>query len=494
MRLQAFKFLVAALFLVPLNDCIGQDNSNEEELIEFSYTTKNFNKTFPFDQFFSIKLQEIPTNVTSVKIQFFEYDLGNTKFKKGTTVTPAQLTNSTIVYETEEWNRATNSTDKSAEIPVPYQLKPNHKYIIGVVSTTKTRLSTTDKATLTAALKLDREVTGIINEVSQRYLNEPIALPNYSSLNITQAQFNEIANRVVLKTNREYRVYSIDPASQLFDLTTFINSLVNIRQTLHDLSTSGNVMGDANKDKILIEIENFNQLLNKINWGNAAQADVDFSALTTKKDAIFNQFAGGVANLPSSIKAKKANIEAFIGAILGQRDSWLTTITDNTISASTYLLSTIDATYRTDFVKNAKLYVTLDVGAAYVWRIDRVLSYSGANIYLRPVNKNIPLRNYRGLDWFTVRTSFLIGITMNSVEKSNTRKGLIGTSALVLGAGIRPVPFLKINGGCFMYYNYSTNPLISQDKYRTTFSPFVSISIDVDAKALFGGIGEAIFK
>ena len=81
-----------------------------------------------------------------------------------------------------------------------------------------------------------------------------------------------------------------------------------------------------------------------------------------------------------------------------------------------------------------------------------------------------------------------------SVEKTDVRKGLFGNLALVLGAGYRPIPFLKINSGCMVYYSYSNNPLISKDNYHTTFSPFVSLSIDLDVKPLFAGIGESIFK
>jgi len=146
-------------------------------------------------------------------------------------------------------------------------------------------------------------------------------------------------------------------------------------------------------------------------------------------------------------------------------------------------------------VKNAKLYITLDLGCAYVWRMDRVLPYTGVNIYFRPVNRNIPLRTYKEFwDYLGVRTSLLLGVTLSSVEKTDVRKGLFGNLALVLGAGFRPIPFLKINGGCMVYYSYSSNPLVSREHYHTTLSPFVSLSIDMDVKPLFAGIGESIFK
>jgi hypothetical protein len=178
-----------------------------------------------------------------------------------------------------------------------------------------------------------------------------------------------------------------------------------------------------------------------------------------------------------------------------KRDIWLNTLVEATISENTYKIFTLGATYRADFVKNAKLYLSLDLGAAYVGNVDRVFTYTGVNIYFRPVNKNIPLSMYTSpKEWFATRTSFLIGITMNSIEEPNVRKGLIGNSALVLGGGVRLVPFAKINAGCFVYYKYDNNPLISQTRYHTAFSPFVSISIDLDVKPLFAGIGEAIFK
>ncbi len=132
--------LLVGIILMTTGLCFGQDNLNEQEVIEFNYTTKNVNKVLPFDEFFSIKLVDIPGSVDTVMVKIYEYDLKNTKFKQGDIVTPADLKGSCIIYETKGWKRATTD-DKSAEIPVPYVLKPNRKYIVEVSSFEKTQLN-----------------------------------------------------------------------------------------------------------------------------------------------------------------------------------------------------------------------------------------------------------------------------------------------------------------------------------------------------------------
>jgi hypothetical protein len=87
----------------------------------------------------------------------------------------------------------------------------------------------------------------------------------------------------------------------------------------------------------------------------------------------------------------------------------------------------------------------------------------------------------------------LVGITTGSIEEPGIRKGIIGNKALILGLGFRVTTFMKVNTGMFFYYLYDKNPTVSNDLYRTTASPFVSLSLDLDAKSLFGGLWTSIF-
>jgi hypothetical protein len=491
-KLQLITSFLLAFFLEVQPACQAQsDDTNEEKPIEFSFTSKRFDKVLPFDQFFSILVKDIPDSINSITIKIFEYDLKNLKFVKGSVITPDSLAKSRVTFETEEWQRIMGSKESSAEISVPYMLKPNRKFIIGVVGRQKRNLTKDEKSELITELSNNNEIINLINKVCQDFLTSEF-LTKVEGLNFAKAEFNEIAKRVVLTVNRDYVVNSIDSA-QIRKLGGLVVSMANLKNALNSLEKSSNVKNNPKNTNILKEIKNFREQLKQINWGSVKETDPDFEKLKTIKDSIFVQFSGKPLK---STESKRKSIDNFILTVLSLRPStdWINNIATKTIANNTFKLSTTDATYRADFVKNASLYITLDVGTAYVWRMDRVLAYSGVNIYFRPVNKNIPLRTYRGWDYIGVRTSLLLGVTMSSVEKTDVRKGLLGNLAMVLGVGFRAVPFLKLNGGCMIYYTYSTNPLVSRDRYQTTFSPFVSLSIDLDVKPLFKGIGESVFK
>lgn len=487
------SLLFTIFLIISGQSCLAQDDLNEIEPIEYNFDTNKFNKVFPFDEIFYIKFINIPPGAQRVDMSFIEYHAKKVKPdpNKGKTVTVDDMRNSSITYETSGLKLPSVSTTNSGNILVPFVLKPNQKYVVELAAYKKEDLTGAEKAALTLVVKNDKEVRNIISKIAIKVQDVNDVMVNYDSFSLTQAEFNAVANRVVKKVDEDYRVRPIDPVTQLRQLADFATSLNNLRQELENIPQNGIIPDNDNRDKIIESISSYKDMLKATDWGNIALNDL---LLTAKKDAIFNQLLEK-GKLPDQAKNEKDAVEGLFKEAIKNRDAWLNSIADATIADNTYKIVTLNATYRADFVKNAKLYITLDLGAAYVGNIDRILSYSGVNIYLRPVNKNIPLSNYNTWgDWFAVRTSFLVGITMNSIEKPNVRKGLIGNSALVLGAGIRPVPFAKINAGCFVYYKYSNNPLITQDSYHTAISPFISLSIDLDAKSLFGGIGEAIFK
>ncbi|CAC9975936.1 hypothetical protein [Flavobacterium panici] len=487
-RVDLLKNLLIIFFLMINGFCFSQDNLNAKEVIEYNYQTNKFDKVFPFDEPFSIKIVSIPSRIGWMAMDFYEYDSKNEQSKLVKLVTT--IGDDVKAFKPLEWERGTPK-DTTGQIVVFPGLKPNKEYLVRIRTGKKVKLTSYQESALVAVLKNNNEIQDIINNTVRKYLDKPFEIADLSNLGIKQADFENLARRAVLEVNKNYVLEPIDQVPHLQKLAVFMNSFKEIEDKTTGMfqnadSKNGNFISEGSKDKYKGLIEEFQNKLKEIDWATVQ----DLNELKVIKDNIFGQFS----SLSPVQKVQQKGVEDFIEEILPQRDDWLNVITKNTIAENTNDIGNLNTTYRTDFVKNAKLYVTLDLGVAYVGNIDRVLSYSGVNIYLRPVNKNIPLERYKGWEWIKTRTSFLIGVTMSSIEKENMRKGLIGNSALVLGAGLRPVPFMKINGGCMIYYKYSNNPLISQDRYKTAFSPFVSLSVDLDAKSLFGGVGEAIFK
>jgi hypothetical protein len=472
----------------------SQDLNNFVPII-FDFETKKFDKIFPFDQSFSIEIINIEPHVDEIFLEIYEYNLGGREFKTPRIVNPNDLEEYRILYVTESWTRRSDS-EVSGEIPIPYILKPNQNYIIGVFPAEPTELLDIETDQLSFNLKNDKSISDFINKISLDYMTNTGGKPKFSALPQFQNEFNILARNAVMKTDPRYRISLLQIDTQATDFKNYVAAIQNLYEnTLDQLIVIIKQKFPADKkltETLTGDIEKFRSEIKKIKWATVKKDDEEFKNLQVILDKmVFPNFSPG--SVPS-FDAEKQNYDLFFNNIIQYRDKLFEFIVEDIIAIKTFRLSTFNSTYRTNFVENASLYITLDLGAAYVWKLDRVLTYSGVNIYFRPVNKNIPLSHYSGKDSFLVRSSLLVGITLNSVDKENVRKGLFGTSALVLGGGFRINPFLKISGGSMVYYSNSNNPLLPNDRYTTTFSPFISLSIDVDVKPLFGGIGEAIFK
>lgn len=131
-------------------------------------------------------------------------------------------------------------------------------------------------------------------------------------------------------------------------------------------------------------------------------------------------------------------------------------------------------------------YVSMDAGIAYPWRLESMVFYAGTNIYFRPINKAAPLR-YKGT--FLHRFALTVGITTTVKDDSRRAQDLRNTedndtsNSLLLGAGIRVTPSLRVGGGVLVFKESDANPLIDQTSVAVT--PYVSFTADVDVANLF---------
>jgi hypothetical protein len=123
--------------------------------------------------------------------------------------------------------------------------------------------------------------------------------------------------------------------------------------------------------------------------------------------------------------------------------------------------------------------------------------YVGANIYFRPVNKDA---SFRQADSFGRRFAITFGITLSSIEEEAGDDAVVATAgktrfdlltnnrSLLLGAGFRVSPSLRLSGGVLVLKERDPNPLISAISVATV--PYVSFSLDFDvASGLRGGLG-----
>ncbi|GAB3517618.1 hypothetical protein GCM10027442_37200 [Emticicia fontis] len=460
----------------------GIAQSETDNTIEFSFSTRKFNnKPLTFDEVFYMNLKDIPENINSIIISIKQKSGGS----KTTTTSP--------VFE-RKLIRDIQFSGSTAVVAVDKELKHSTAYIIDFKGEGQTTLTKAEKDALKNILTEQDIIADFVNKVSKDILAS--STPMFGNLSFAQTEFNRSTESIVKSINPNYQLKPIDGVPQLFALTDFASQLFEIKDKIGALKTDASVTGHANSANILKEINKFEQQLQSIDWGTVVSpTNTDFADLITTKNNIFSGFGG---SLPGSVSVKKTTIETILNNIPGLIDKWInkTDVINNVIVLHINKASAFAFTYSQDFVENSRTHINLDIGLAYVGYMDRFVPYSGLNIYFRPVKKSIPPRNYlkKGWEYVGVTTSLLIGLTVNSIEKDNVRKGLIGNLGMLLGVGYRPISFLKINGGVMCYYLYNNNPLISKDRYDPTFRPFVSLSFDLDAKALFGGIGDSLFK
>jgi hypothetical protein len=450
---------------------------NSGTVINYSFSTNKMD-VLPFDKPFVFHLTDFPTTAdsfTSVRIKVIQLSNKNAKPNSQHIVVQDDPSNPNIIYETTEWKRTDpKTTVATVDIPFTSRLPPSRAYQVQISLVTTRELTDGEKKTLAGRLEQSRELDTTFNNLVKQSLNAA-ATASSNFLLISRAELAAQLKLVVKTMNPEYDLRDSIPVPYF---GTFRNALGNLKGALKKLEADNLNAAQLATISTDLDTENFYTL-----------------GQTSKLQTDITQF---VSNAPSGILPTTANdlahLQIRLDSVLAVSNRLKRYMIDHVIIPNVFLVNPLSETYNPDFVTNSKFYINLDVGFAYVWRIDRAMAYSGFNIYFRPVDKTIPLSSYSGWDVITTRTSLLIGISLSSVAKANVRKGLIGDNAFILGGGFKLNPFLKVNGGWFMHYRYDPDPLVTQNSYHFSMSPFVSLSLDLDVKPLFSGLSDSIFK
>ncbi|HSL84576.1 MAG TPA: hypothetical protein VLF66_17515, partial [Thermoanaerobaculia bacterium] len=214
---------------------------------------------------------------------------------------------------------------------------------------------------------------------------------------------------------------------------------------------------------------------------DALRSGLGGADLAPLRDALAG--AGNAAGLVQNLLAR-------LEAILAERDQALGELSGFLVrQASTEV--PIVATSTGSFSTRAKNHVSMDIGILYSGDAGEVLPYFGANFYLRPVNRAVPLSQVGRLGR---RFSFMVGVTYSSIREEENgrvlRDDLFGSMALVVGAGLRLSDAARFAVGALVYQENDPNPLV--DDLSLTADPFVSVSFDANVKSLLGPLADAI--
>jgi hypothetical protein len=174
-----------------------------------------------------------------------------------------------------------------------------------------------------------------------------------------------------------------------------------------------------------------------------------------------------------------------------QRDTWLDDQVA-TISRAVAEAIPLEAAAKADFATRALWYTSADIGVLSAPAINAAAAYAAVNFYLRPINKNRPLRWRTEHHDIGRRFAFSAGLTMTSVAAAEKRQDLVGSFAGVLGGGLRVTDAVRIGAGALVFKRLK--PGSSPKSYDLACSPYWSVAFDWDAKAALGKLGDLLSK
>ncbi|MFN7962591.1 MAG: hypothetical protein U0002_15080 [Thermoanaerobaculia bacterium] len=196
---------------------------------------------------------------------------------------------------------------------------------------------------------------------------------------------------------------------------------------------------------------------------------------------------GGVIDQAASdVRQLQQNVAESLASALESRAAELDKLAQAEAQVVDQQVVLANASTTGNFLTFQRYYLSIDTGLTYAPGIDEIVPYLGANIYLHPVNRNVPLSQKGG---FARRFAFNLGLTLSSIEDRNagrqTRTDLFSSQSLLLGAGFRVTETLRLGFGGLIFQRADKNPLVKNQELAVT--PYLTLSFDVDvARSLQG--------
>ncbi|WP_075604103.1 hypothetical protein [Saccharicrinis aurantiacus] len=466
--------------------------------IGLSYPTAKADTTLPFDQPFNIKLKDVPdsTSIDALKITFYPILRNNRDSTKYTLEEMKGFaTKRKPIYEVSAIDVG---VDKN--IGFPFHLHHSTNYYIEITSEYQESLDNADKAHLKAAVsaKIDKpylkrnyfERTQSKNGKSQ----DTRKFSEYFS-DLFQTVSKEINNSNSVKYSFKNDLYldlkqNVDKLNQ--SMSDINNLTVNIQKSgiiLLKMIDGYNIedMLILSKDQSKIDTSKFLKYLDSLGKFSPeknlpAFSDIDTSTITMDSEdkSFFKK------ELKKELKDLKKSIDKYNKSSTDadkELDNYLQTFLTNTLIENTTKITSASPTFSSSFTKRASYYYTADLGYLYSPYLNELLPTLSISLSFRPINKSVPLSDYKKCDKFWVRTNLFFGITLSSLINEGKSRGIINDKGVFAGLGYKVLPFLKIGGGVLLFERANKNPSI--EDYQLYASPFVNASIDIDVAKTF---------
>lgn len=199
--------------------------------------------------------------------------------------------------------------------------------------------------------------------------------------------------------------------------------------------------------------------------------------------------AARASALAATLSSIATNVQASLAARAAALDQLASGVALRAVGAQV-----VDASSTGGFETFQNYYVSADAGLVAAPELEEVVSYIGVNLYLRPVNKNAPLRQLGSFrQTLGRRFAFTLGLTVQSLADGEngtvqTRQDLFASQSLLIGAGLRITDMIRVGGGALVFKEDDPSPLIT--KFGTAVSYYFTVSFDLNvARAFKGGLG-----
>lgn len=444
------------------------------QTVTYSFET-GFVDKFPFDQNFSIKFTDVPSDVNLIEVSIWTttkaQKIQRALYRNHKNGAKTKLSNEILlghkkippnIYANTEIILPDSDNKYQSKIDFAHKLYPNESYFIEISTGRYTKLNSNQQDEIKKTLSKSNEIDSLIIKLIAHYL--PSGSLDFSYVTDTlKPELISQTQTVLDRLNSNYRISEPDPLElesriKEIKLSEFLVNINNkfdeIFQKIPDPISYNNLRAIINKN---INTFNFSDTLNLLNL---------FKHIIPKNIYSIDEILIG-HNVKTIINYKS------------QLDSILV---NKIIMAYTGCYTAINQTYLSDAVENSKKYLFADLGYGYASGVTH-FSQAAVSIYLRPINESIPPKHYSGIDRWLTRTSIIAGATITGNISTPTRKGIISDNqGVLLGLGFRFIPGVKINGGYMFYYDYPS-PLVSRANPK--WAPFISLAIDFSVTPSF---------
>lgn len=474
--------------LFSLNSFAQDDKKdNKSTTITYDFEKNEFDKTFPFDQNFKIKIIKVEAGIERIEVKIYntskvkkiQKELKNrnkTKIKnlekalkkdmpkKDQQEKEKELEKNQITISKESLlsnprilvlsnGTETIGSDRIAYIGFPHKLSPNDSYYFEIKGLKLTDLKEYQKLEIKKHLEQSKNISKLISEYIKTLILDDKDLDYKSFLNQykpqlfieVQKSLNELNSNFTIKqpnnSELETRLKNLNLASKITDLKDIIGDLkalgLNaVQKETFDSNLRNNLNLDSKPDEI--------------------------------KDVLFKDI--------ELVTIQNGKISTGLNTALEKKNEIIEMLLNNILVKYIKEYSSINTTYELDKKLNAKKYVSTEIGYGYAFNTTH-FSHANMNIYLRPRNDYIPFKQYPFLEGILAKTYFLVGITLTGDISNDNRKGIIDDNqSVIVGFGCDIRPTVKLNLGSLFYYN-QPNSLISQNELK--LSPFISLGLDL---------------